>query len=233
MRATTSQKKPTMTLGVFAAEGNYAQALERHIWFHEHALHHKPKYCGVRLSFALGSWMKLGENDPPALASLKAARDQDSANLYEGDPCDDLFRDVVAINHQLGDDSATFAMFQHFEDTDAVVASRRFGHLKNEACETEPDLFMKYVDDLEKYFEGACELQVLYNQSFLQALARYTKENPDFITATARIATFQQKFRVAAAKICGMAIARSQHDVASRINDSAETILREIQAILK
>ena len=43
----------------------YAEALERFLWFHDHALEHNPGMAGVRLSFALSYWKNLGDVYPP------------------------------------------------------------------------------------------------------------------------------------------------------------------------
>lgn len=216
----------------FAREGAYHKALERHMWFHEHALEHQPSYYGVRLSFALGAWMELGEKYPPALAALEAVRDRDSARLYDGDPSDHLFHDVVALNRTLHDDSATFTLFRHFEGTDPTVASRRFRFLIDEAFEDTPELFMKYVDDLEAYFEAISERHVSMNRSFRQAMSRYREANPDYVAARkTQFERFDQKFQDAATKLGEMAVARGQHEVAIRISDRAATVQQEVQSI--
>jgi hypothetical protein len=216
----------------FAREGAYDKALERHIWFHEHALEHQPSYYGVRLSFALRAWMKLGEKYPPALAALKAVRDRDSARLYDGDPSDHLFHDFVALNRSMGDDIATFTMFRHFEESDSTVAARRFRFLDDEAFESAPELFTKYVDDLEAYFQAICERHVSMNRSFQQAMSRYRESYPDYVAARrTQFGRFDQKFQDAATKLGEMAVARGQHEVAARISVRAEAIQREVQTI--
>lgn len=216
----------------FAREGAYDKALERHIWFHEHSLEHRPSYYGVRLSLALGAWMELSEKYPPALAALKAVRDRDSARLYDGDPSDHLFHDVVALNRSIGDNRATFTMFRHFEETDSTVASRRFRFLIDEAFESAPELFTKYVDDLEAYFQTICERHVSMNQSFQQAMSCYREANPDYVTAReAQFKRFEQSFLDAATKLGEMAVEREQQEVAARISDRADAIQREVQTI--
>jgi hypothetical protein len=40
-----------------AQTGDYAGALEKHVWFHDNALAIRPGYYGVRLSFALADWV--------------------------------------------------------------------------------------------------------------------------------------------------------------------------------
>lgn len=51
-------------------QGDFAGALAKHVWFHEHALDVDPACSGVRLSFALGSWLQLGRKYPLALETL-------------------------------------------------------------------------------------------------------------------------------------------------------------------
>lgn len=47
-------------------QGKNQEALERFVWFHDHALEHEPAgMYGVRLSFALSYWKALGDVYPP------------------------------------------------------------------------------------------------------------------------------------------------------------------------
>jgi hypothetical protein len=59
-----------------ARAGRYADALAKHVWFHENALKYEPSLAGVRLSFALGYWVAFGNSYPPALQKLKSIRDE-------------------------------------------------------------------------------------------------------------------------------------------------------------
>lgn len=59
-----------------AEAGRYAEALEGYIWYHDNALSHDPAQAGVRLSYAIGYWLKLAQDYPPALLALKDIRDQ-------------------------------------------------------------------------------------------------------------------------------------------------------------
>ena len=95
-----------------AAKGEYDQALEKHIWFHDHALGVDQSYYGVRLSFALSDWVKLGENYPKALSRLKAIRDEKASRLLAGEENRDLFHDVESINDHLGEMKATVELFK-------------------------------------------------------------------------------------------------------------------------
>ncbi|MBX7210600.1 MAG: hypothetical protein K1X78_19995 [Verrucomicrobiaceae bacterium] len=110
----------------YAREGKFAEALERHEWFHHHALEHHPAYYGVRLSFALSAWKELGEKYPPALESLRLVRDDGRSKLRAGNASDELFHDVVSINHTLEEDDSTMALFREIEASVSDVAKRRF-----------------------------------------------------------------------------------------------------------
>lgn len=92
--------------------GNYPEALNRCVWFHEHALEYEKSMYGVRLSFALSDWKTLGEKYPPAMASLKAIRDAGTAKLLTDGGSADLFADVAAINRTLEVNHMTTTLFE-------------------------------------------------------------------------------------------------------------------------
>src|SRR5687768_379355 len=77
-------------------EGKYQEALDRHLWFHDHALEHDEAMYGVRLSFALSSWQDLGKKYPPASKALEETRDKKAAVLKEGKGSKEIFHDVMA-----------------------------------------------------------------------------------------------------------------------------------------
>src|SRR5687767_1724267 len=58
-----------------AAAGRYEDVLAKHVWFHGNALKYTPGLDGVRLSFALADWNRLGAAYPPALGKLRRMRD--------------------------------------------------------------------------------------------------------------------------------------------------------------
>ncbi len=95
-----------------AAAGRYQDALEKQLWFHQHALEFQPSLAGVRLSFALGDWYKLGKAYPAAMVKLRGIRD-DAERRVLGQTGDvrDAFQDLEAINHKLGDDDRTVKVF--------------------------------------------------------------------------------------------------------------------------
>lgn len=90
---------------------NYKEALERCIWFHEHALEYNQGMTGVRLSFALSDWKSLGEVYPPARDSLIAIRDRKTAILITNGTPTNLFSDVSSINRVLNENDKTIQLF--------------------------------------------------------------------------------------------------------------------------
>ncbi len=56
-------------------ENKYEEALKRYQWFFDHILEYRKSYYGVRLSFTLTYWDKLGEQYPPARVAMIKTRD--------------------------------------------------------------------------------------------------------------------------------------------------------------
>jgi tetratricopeptide (TPR) repeat protein len=106
-----------------AANGDYAAALSKHVWFHENALKIRPSYYGVRLSFALSYWIELGKKYPKALEKLKEIRDSKTQRLLKGERSRDLFHDVSSINEYLQAFQSTADLFKELDTTDPKFAS--------------------------------------------------------------------------------------------------------------
>jgi hypothetical protein len=98
-----------------AAAGRYEDALRDYIWFHEHALEHRPSLYGVRLSFALWYWIELANDYPEARTALERIRDEKTTRLLNGESNRELFHDVESINERLGKEEATYELFAALE----------------------------------------------------------------------------------------------------------------------
>ncbi len=94
-----------------AAAKRYDDALAKHVWFHQEALKHQPSLYGVRLSFALLYWTRLGAVYPPALEKLKSVRDEAAKDVREGTGTHGIFHDFVSINAALKEDGRTKDLF--------------------------------------------------------------------------------------------------------------------------
>lgn len=104
--------------------GKYQEALDRFLWFHDHALEQQPSMVGVRLSFALMYWKQLGDVYPPAQAALKKTRDDKTTLFYQGQGSPNLFQDVVALNRTLGENGRTVELFRKLDQEQKELASK-------------------------------------------------------------------------------------------------------------
>ncbi len=147
----------------FTASGEYAKALERHEWFHANALKISPSMSGVRLSFALANWKRLGDKYPPALDSLKKLRDSSAKTLLSAAGTFDLFQEVRSFNRALlGHGNAgkeeTIQLFKQLDESDPALTKRCFQVVKEDLMETnETELFVKHAGDLKSYLAQAVE----------------------------------------------------------------------------
>ena len=66
-----------------ARNGDYPLALDRFEWFFDHALEEDPaSFYGVRLSYCVSEWARVGQTYPPALRRLRE-RQQDALRLLD------------------------------------------------------------------------------------------------------------------------------------------------------
>ncbi|HEX9046406.1 MAG TPA: hypothetical protein VF988_05210, partial [Verrucomicrobiae bacterium] len=91
----------------------YEESLQRHLWYHQHEPEYGDSYQNiVRIGSAISDWVELGRRYPKARQVLLDIRDQDVYALTNGNGYADLFVDVNAINRELQQDDATYAVFK-------------------------------------------------------------------------------------------------------------------------
>jgi tetratricopeptide (TPR) repeat protein len=112
-----------------ARRGKYEAALKKYQWFHRNALDIEPALAGVRLSFALSAWRRLGGAYPPALAALTETRDA-ALESFKRERREGAFADFVAINRTLGEDSRTAEAFVLLDKEDPEMARQVFGRAR-------------------------------------------------------------------------------------------------------
>jgi serine/threonine protein kinase len=115
----------------FANNGRYAEALQRHIWYHNHALEYDQAQSGVRLSFWLADWTELGRRYPRAWQALIEVRDEKTRKLVEGGGYSQLFSDVVSINGYLQDEEASYALFKTIQKRDPSLAQQCYFYVES------------------------------------------------------------------------------------------------------
>ena len=113
-------------------QGQYEKALKDHIWFHENALTYKPSLYGVRLSFALIDWVKLGRKYPAAHNALIDLRNRKADLLRSRQGTPELFHDVKAINQYLYESQKTVELYKDLTDCDFDLAKQCYDLAKDE-----------------------------------------------------------------------------------------------------
>ena len=131
-----------------ASQEKYEEALQKHVWIHNHSLEANPAYYGVRLSFALSDWIELGNKYPKALATLKSIRDEKTARLLAGDGDRGLFHDLESINDHFKESRATVDLFKKLDSAQPEFAASVYD-LADEALITagEYGLAKEYLGD--------------------------------------------------------------------------------------
>lgn len=132
------------------AKGRYEVALAKHVWFHDNSLRLQPSLTGVRLSFALSDWLKLGEVYPPALDKMKAIRDDLETKMRNKDRVRVRFEDFheyVALNQTLRQEKRSAELFEWLSESDPEDAARLFGVAQPALIQQQKyDLYATFVD---------------------------------------------------------------------------------------
>ncbi len=145
------------------AKGRYETALAKHVWFHDHSLQLQPSLAGVRLSFALSDWLKLGEVYPPALDKMKAIREDLEKKMRDEDRVRVRFQDFhdfVSLNQTLRQEERTAELFQWLAENDREDADRLFGVAQPSLIKQKKyDLVRRVHRTRKGYFADHRELQ--------------------------------------------------------------------------
>jgi hypothetical protein len=153
--AWTAPQKPDPAVILREAEADtkakrYEDALAKHVWFHQNALKHDAALYGVRLSFALGSWMELAKHYRPATEALKEVRDQAGARIREGKGQHGDFHDFSSLNEMLGEERATADLFAWLDQNNPALAKRSYGVAQGALIHAKQyRLCGKYIDSQE------------------------------------------------------------------------------------
>jgi len=142
-------------------KGNYKAALKKLIWVLHCSLIHDPAFYGVRLSFALSTWVDLAEDYPEAFEVLRRIRDRKESHLRKKDQNLNIFHDVLAINKCLDESNRTIDIIKYFDNnfpsfTNEITTELRATHIL--LLETrEFEIFKKYKGSVIKVFEESLQ----------------------------------------------------------------------------
>jgi tetratricopeptide (TPR) repeat protein len=143
-----------------ASQGRFEEALEKHLWFHEHALEHNEALAGVRLSFALSAWVALGEKYPRARQALVSLRDDKTAAIEDGKGSWMLFHDVAAINGYLQEAPQTVALFRSMHQRHPELARQCYQLAEDVLVASgEHEICLEHIGSPEEKFEAIRQLR--------------------------------------------------------------------------
>ncbi len=135
-----------------ACDGKYQDALNKHLWFHNNALKYDRAFYGVRLSFALSDWQRLGNAYPPALQSLRDVRDKAGKDVKNGNNYYDSFNDYESINESLAEEEKTIQLFRWLDTHHKEWAKKVFRIAQSALIRAhEYELCGKYIDPDNAY----------------------------------------------------------------------------------
>tara|TARA_Y100001933_G_scaffold258500_1_gene306615 strand:- start:62 stop:799 length:738 start_codon:yes stop_codon:yes gene_type:complete len=107
--------------------GEYGLALDKHIWFLDHALEIDEAYFGVRLSYNLDEWALLGDKYPPAKLALVTKANLAKTEIEEGSGnVRDAFHDFSSINEYIDSTQDTIKLFEWLDRNAPDKASKVF-----------------------------------------------------------------------------------------------------------
>ncbi len=176
-------------------EGKNQEALERCIWFHNHVLDYDVSMTGVRLSFALSYWKKLGDQYPPALAALKEIRDQKTKKLIDSGDNPNLFQEVSSINRTLYSNDKTLSLFKLLHKSNPQLAKSCWIFAKPYLFESKSyDIIKQYIGNPLLEFNAIKERYFLMNKSIKSnTIGRerlMTSSSNNFVTESVNLIQF-------------------------------------------
>ncbi|MGL1956344.1 MAG: hypothetical protein OCD00_03355 [Colwellia sp.] len=121
---------------------NYAMALAKRVWFHQHALEVNEHYSAVRLSYGLMDWAKLGDIYPPAKTLLRYTANHAKYALMANPKDSTLLHEYISINEVLKRTDQSINLFKWLDTNHPKIASRNFYYFKDVL--TKHELFSLY-----------------------------------------------------------------------------------------
>jgi hypothetical protein len=136
------------------AAGRFEDSLVKHVWFHENVLKIDEGFYGVRLSYALADWVKLGKKYPPAFEKLRSIRDQNEADIRAARLAGrfPIFSDYEAINEYLNEETKTKDLFVWLDAQKPKLAKELYGQAQTALIKAkEYKLCGKYIESDSAY----------------------------------------------------------------------------------
>jgi hypothetical protein len=138
------------------AENDFESSLAKYEWFFDHALDEdKASYYGVRLSYCLNEWSKLGEKYPNA-ADRFAAKCVERKRLFEETKDPEYFHDYVVISGYLNQTALALDTFMTWHESDPNLASRVVSFVWEPLLQSGAwSVCGAYVENADEFYERA------------------------------------------------------------------------------
>jgi len=154
----------------FAKNGQFAEALDKHVWYHEHS--RGTGHGGVRLSFAMADWKRLGEEFPAAKEKLLSIRNAQETALLGGKGGFTEFSEVAAIDRTYGNDKGPYDLIRKLAEQSPEQAKRCFFSARDSIVKQKDyALYLKLGPEPEQQF---LSWEYSWKQDALRA-----QKNPD------------------------------------------------------
>jgi hypothetical protein len=150
-----SARKALADARAFFKEGEFAKALARYEHFFDHSIEEDESWYGVRLSYCLDEWARLGSKYPPALERLefKAAEAHDLL-LRTRRPAH--FHDYIAVCEHLRRNEAPIEVFLTLHRSDRELAESVVQFIWDELVEARHwDICTSYLPDPDSNYAVA------------------------------------------------------------------------------
>lgn len=96
---------------VLAQQGRNEEALKEILWLYDDGMKRAPGFYGVRDSFLLSDWGRLGLDYPPAMEALRQHREAARRQFLASPEDASIALDLTSLNHALKEDQATLETF--------------------------------------------------------------------------------------------------------------------------
>ena len=138
--------------------GDYALALERYERFFDRALldqGNENNYYGVRLSYCLDEWSRLGKKYPVGLARLETKATEALA-AFEKSADYEKFHDYKSIQNYLGRMEMVLSQFEQYHNSKPELALAVLDFMWNYLIEAKRwEICSAYLDDYESRYKRA------------------------------------------------------------------------------
>jgi hypothetical protein len=199
-------------LSALAEAGKFKEALDKHLWFHE-ASREITGMGGVRLSYALDTWMELAEKYSPAMEALINLRNTSRDMLLKGNGTFDNFHDLFAINRVLGDSEDTFSVFVEIHNNYPEQAKRYYQVVEELIVEKKAyDICQCYITDPKKKYS---QIQHMHEMNIKLIKNNPVMDNDEFREYT------KESFVNGVCQLIEILLALHKNDLAKEIQKQA------------